>query len=170
MKENLLARLFNWKTTPLIPRFRYEYFVDSKDLAKSFACMKEVFQDRGGSITSEASGSLTAEISAAKMVRSMMALPDTLKIEMNAIGADRIKVTVISLGERKLYLSFFVISVVISILGILKKGELFALIFPLGTYGIVLQHSVYPQHPAHKKLREVLRDSDQDSDHESSDE
>lgn len=170
MKENLLARLLNWKTTPLIPRFRYEYFVDSKDLQKSFACMKEVFQDRGGRITSEASGSLTAEISAAKMVRSMMALPDTLKIEMNAAGADRIKVTVTSLGERKLYLSFFAISVVISILGILKKGELFALIFPLGTYGIVLQHSVYPQHPAHKKLREVLRDSDQDSDHESSDE
>jgi hypothetical protein len=162
MKTSLFARMFSFETSPLIPRFRYSYFVELKDWKDAFAEMKEVFVESGGRIVKEESQSLTAEISAAKLMRSIMSLPDLLRIELHAVDASKVKVTVTSLGERKLYLSFFAISIVISILGILKKGELFALIFPLGTYGIVLQHSVYPQHPAHKKLKDLLREMNEE--------
>ena len=161
MKASMLSRLLNFETSPLVPHFRTGYSVEVRDWKNSFEYMKEVFVENGGRVTHEEGHEMTAEIAASKLVRSMMALPDLLRIEMNAVDPERIKVTVTSLGERKLYLTFFAISVVISIIGILKKGELFALIFPLGTYGIVLQHSIYPQHPAHKKLRDLFHESNE---------
>lgn len=124
--------------------------------------MKEVFELNGGKISFKEGHEMEAEISASKLVRSVMATPDLLRVKMNAENPEKIQVTVTSVGERNLYLTFFAISIVISIIGIIKKGELFALIFPLGTYGIVLQHSIYPQHLAHKKLRELFRESDED--------
>ncbi|MNL21899.1 hypothetical protein D3C87_1432130 [compost metagenome] len=165
MKTSLFSRMFSFESSPLIPRFRYSYQVDLREWQEAFLELKEIFVENSGKIVKDEGQELIAEISAAKLVRSLMSLPDRLRIEFQVVGAEKVKVTVTSLGERKLYLSFFAISVIISILGILKKGELFALIFPLGTYGIVLQHSVYPQHPAHKKLRDILREMDEALDH-----
>jgi hypothetical protein len=163
MQPSLFERLFSFENSPLIPRFRYSYSVDLQDWQSGFTELKEIFVENGGRIVTDEGQHLVAEISAAKLVRALMTLPDLLRLEFQVVDAGKVKVTVTSLGERKLYLSFFVISLIISVLGIIKKGELFALVFPLGTYGIVLQHSVYPQHPAHKKLREILRDLDEPS-------
>ena len=154
-----LRRLFNIRTSPLVPHFRYEYTVETPSLPNSFGYMKEVFEVNGGHILTDTPTTLLAEIRAAKLARSPVHLPDLLRIELQATSSSQIKVTVVSVGQRRAYLTFFAISVVLSVIGILRKGELFALIFPLGTYGIVLQHSIYPNHPAHKLLREMIHES-----------
>lgn len=162
MKTSLLNQLLNRATSPLIPHFRYHYSVDVKDWKNSFEYMKEFFECNSGKITFEGEKKMVAEISASKIFRCMLALPDLLRIDMNAADPNKVQVSVTSVGERKLYLTLFAVSVVISIIGILKKGELFALIFPLGTYGIVLKHSIYPQHMAHQKLKEIFRESNEE--------
>lgn len=146
----------------LLPHFRYEFKADTRDLHKSFANIKSYMRKRGGQVSTETDNSFVIDISASKVVSSLRSLPDALKIEVVALNSNQMQATVTSLGERKLYLSFFAISVVLSILGIMKKGEMFALIFPLGTYGIVLKNSIYPQHPAHKRIRDFIKSSDQD--------
>ena len=162
MSSSVLGRLLNWNESPLVPHFRYDFKADTQDLHKSFANIKSYMRGRGGQVRNETENSFVIEIPASKVVSSLRTLPDALRIEVTALGPNQMQTIVTSLGDRKLYLSFLFISVAISILGILKKGELFALIFPLGTYGIVLKHSVYPQHPAHKRIRDFIKSSDQD--------
>lgn len=162
MSSSFLSRLFNWNESPLVPHFRYDFKAETSDLSKSLENIKAFLLKRGGKLSAESASVLVFEISASKIVNSLRTMPDALKIEIQVLSPQQIKATVTSLGDRKLYLSFFFISIAISILGIIKKGELFALIFPLGTYGIVLKHSVYPQHPAHKRLRDFIKSSDED--------
>ena len=138
----------------IIPSFSYNIEIEGD--TSNFQNIKNRLLSIGGKLEIERVDYFVQIVSSNRFAVSLHPFVNDLRIEVQKLDG-KVLVTVIRMGEKKAGLIFFGIFSMICIAGFLQRPELKAILMPIGAYAIIYIFSFLPTHPAHAKIRKLLR-------------
>jgi hypothetical protein len=142
----------------IIPDFTYKVNIEGD--ANSLTNIKKRFVAAGGNLKADSGSSFSVNISSNSLAMALYPFSNDLLID-GSIESNKIIITVARVGERKAALVFLGFVSVIAVGAFIQRQEIKALFFPFFCYGLIYIFSFLPTHPAHSKIRQILKHTDE---------